>query len=279
VVAAWNVRVGGGDLPRFLEGIRAGAWTEGDPPSGVVLLVQETFRSGLGCPGQPPDGSRYASRIADRPPAGDRRDIVDVARRSGLSLFYAPSMRNGGQGDPPEDRGNAILSTLPLEDATSLELPFERQRRVVATATVSWSPGDGSPLRLRCSSVHLDNRAPWRRMSRTFGAARARQARGLAQTLARLPGPGGELVGGDLNTWYRQTREEAFLLLRAGLPHPSLIGDRPTHHWELGLDRQSDYLMARMPAGWTLDVRRLDDEHGSDHYPLVGVVRPQVVAQ
>ena len=48
---------------------------------------------------------------------------------------------------------------------------------------------------------------------------------------------------------------------------------RPTHHFEIGSWlRPADYLLFRLPPGWHCEYRRLDDNFGSDHYPLVGTV-------
>ena len=82
------------------------------------------------------------SRQTHQAPLASRRtapphpiDIVAISRELGLSLIYVPSMRNGGSpDDPAEDRGNAILSTLPLSEPVAVELPGERQRRVVIIA-------------------------------------------------------------------------------------------------------------------------------------------------
>ena len=264
----WNVRVGAGDLRGLVEELVS----EGQA---FVLLLQEVVRMGDPVPPSPPPGSRWAGRIADPLPAGlFREDIGQVALDMGLSLLYAPSMRSGGPGDPPEDRGNAILSALPLADPAVLELPVERQRRAAVAATVQVGIAGGSaPLRL--VSVHLENRAPWSRFWRIPGAAREAQARDLLERLARgdtLPTP--LALGGDLNSWWGQQAEGAVRRLRCALPHPAILEPRPTHHWELGLDRQSDYLLFRLPEGWSARVRRLDDERNSDHWPLEGRVGP-----
>ena len=262
----WNVRVGAGDLRGLLEELQA---TGGD----FVLLLQEVVRMGAPIPGEPPPGSRWAGRIADPLPRGrTREDIGHLALEAGLSLLYAPSMRSGGPGDPPEDRGNAILSSLPLTDPSVLELPVERQRRAAVAATVQVRVREETtPLRL--VSVHLENRAPWSRFWRIPGAAREAQA---ADLLHRLGSPGPLptplVLGGDLNSWWGEQAEGAVRRLRRELPHPAALENRPTHHWELGLDRQSDYLLFRLPEGCTARVHRLEDERNSDHWPLEGRV-------
>ena len=75
------------------------------------------------------NGDRSAFAIRPRDP--DVADINGHAAGLGLSIFYAPSMRNGPE--LREDRGNAIISTEPLLDPIALELPLARQRRVTAS--------------------------------------------------------------------------------------------------------------------------------------------------
>ena len=104
-----------------------------------------------------------------------------MAVAEGLHAFYVPSMRNGEK--TREDRGNAILSTLPLSDPVILELPHERQRRVAAGVRVEGVDADGEPFSLRFLSVHLENRSRFRAFRRSFGRGRARQARWLASQL------------------------------------------------------------------------------------------------
>ncbi|NOT26456.1 MAG: hypothetical protein HOP16_10185 [Acidobacteria bacterium] len=103
------------------------------------------------------EGAAIPRRMSPSPPTGARQDIVETARTRGLSVFYLPSMRNGSEeGAAGEDRGNAILSTLPLTELAGIELPFERQRRVAAAATVTRRDAAGAPWRLRVVSVHLN---------------------------------------------------------------------------------------------------------------------------
>jgi endonuclease/exonuclease/phosphatase family metal-dependent hydrolase len=100
-------------------------------------------------------------------------------------------MRNGGSpDDPAEDRGNAILSTLPLSEPVAVELPGERQRRVVIIAKAAT---------ISIAVVHLDALGGARRL-RLFWTPWMRdwQVRYAAAVL-----PDGPLViGGDLNTWH-----------------------------------------------------------------------------
>ena len=201
-------------------------------------------------------------------------EIVAFALRSGMSLCYAPSMRNGGPEDPTEDRGNAILATAPLRGLRVIELPMERQRRVAVAATVEVG---GTAVEL--CSVHLDNRPAWARAWRIFGQVQRRQTEGL---LGEFPESGGRslesaptLLGGDFNTWLRGHRQGASRLARARFPLPLNPDPRPTHRFEIGGRlRKSDYLMASAPRGWRFQSRRLDTTFGSDHFPLVGILRP-----
>jgi endonuclease/exonuclease/phosphatase family metal-dependent hydrolase len=263
VVVSWNVHVGGGDLVRLVHDLRSGDLTGGRPADTFVLLLQEGYRAGTEVPASEP-GARSARRILETPPSGDRVDIVQTARRLGLHLFYAPSMRNG---EADEDRGNAILSTLPLDSATAIELPLEMQRRVAVASTVRGVTRAGRPWSFRVASVHLAHRSPWSRIGDSFGAGRARQARVVASELAE----GAVVVGADLNTWSTSSLEEAPRLLRASFPDAPAERE-PTFTVGGFLPRKLDYLMFRVPHARVESVRRVDDRYGSDHYPLVGIV-------
>jgi endonuclease/exonuclease/phosphatase family metal-dependent hydrolase len=176
-------------------------------------------------------------------------------------------MRNGAE---RTDRGNAILSTLPLGDAAAVELPFEYQRRAAVVASL-----DLGPERLRLVSAHLDPRGPvghkW------LGAAgRAVQMRHLLEALREDT----VVLGADLNLGrgraepaWRSLAEAGF---RFGVP-PVLPAWRHTYH---ALPRLVlDYIMVRdrrdVVAG--ARVHRLDEDaadrgptvFGSDHHPLL----------
>ncbi len=284
-VVVWNARVGGGAMRAFRDHLLTG--------SPMVLLLQEVFATGAttgvtagaaagagaGAAGVslPSGDARWAARIADRPEEEDRTDIVTFALEAGLSLLYVPSMRNGGpdgtpDGDAPEDRGCAILANVPLARPRAIELPFERQRRVAVAASVTLEDHT-----IDLCSVHLDNRAPWSRAWRTLGAARRRQMAGLLDVFPADDRAQAHVLGGDLNTWVGGRRESAYRLARQCFPLPDRPDSRPTHHFEIGgWLRHSDHLMFRLPSKWRGEYRRLDDTFGSDHYPLVGTVRPEV---
>ena len=262
VVISWNVNIGAGDVASLVDSLRDGSLT-GQPVTRFVLLLQEAYRRGPLVPRGPLTGARSAGarqpRVIDR----ERIDIVEAARRLGLSLVYVPSMRNGS--DLDEDRGNAILSTEPLSDVAAVELPFERQRRVAIDAAVSGTGPGGAPWTMRVTDVHLDNRAPARRLWLFASATRLRQARGL---LLALGTTGPAIVGGDFNTWYGfddPVFDELSTAFDTDIPHDR----RPTFAGLLRLD----HLFFRLPEGWQATTTRLE-KFGSDHHPLMARVTP-----
>ena len=254
VFVSWNVHVGSGDIRSFVADLRAGMHTRGRRFPHFVLLVQEAVRTG-GVPAFS-DAASGASRITSRDRAPSM-DIVQISDDLRTSLIYVPSMRNGRADDPPEDRGNAILSTLPLSAPAAIELPGERQRRVVVTARVgTFSVG----------SVHLDTFGGARRL-RIFWTPWLRdvQIRSLASVL-----PDGPLVlGADLNTWHGRD-EPAARFLGAFFRATPLTTDT------LGLGlRVLDYMFFRAP-GRRAHYRQVEARYGSDHRPLVGWVEPLI---
>jgi endonuclease/exonuclease/phosphatase family metal-dependent hydrolase len=273
VVAAWNTHVGGGNLDRFLQDLRSGRLT-GAPVADFVVLLQEAYRTGDAVP----EGAEGQVRSADRIGRDheDRRSgsIDEVARRHALHLFYAPSMRNGhlekGNSRPSEDRGNAILSTLPLSALQILELPVQKQRRVVVVATVEWTGSDGASQNLRVASVHLDHVSGWRRLHRSLGADRADHVRLLVDAFEdeeRI------VVGGDFNSWFGGRSEEGIRTMRSHFPQPANPPIRATlaHRIPL-LSSLVDHLFFRVPEEWTALYQVVADRYGSDHRPLVGWV-------
>lgn len=266
VVLTWNTHVGGGDIAGMVRSLRAGRYTDGAPVEHFVLLLQEVHRSSSDVPFGVGAAAPRPQHITSR---GNRRiDIVETARGLGLGLFYVPSMSNGRPSSGlPEDRGNAILSTLPLHDLAAIELPFEAQRRVVAAATVGGTTADGTPWTLRLVNVHLDNKSRASRFLQSFGGARTRQARALVQALAS---ESATVVGGDMNTWSLGFMEGAVGVLQQHFPLPMHHPTEPTFaSGGLRLDR----LMYRLPPKHSAETRRLDDRHGSDHHPLLGTIR------
>ena len=258
-LVSWNVHVGGGDIAALTTDLRSGRLTAGDTLP-FILLLQEAFRINDDVPvwrrGQP-----SPAHIAPRPQTGPRVQTPDLARRLGLHLVYVPSMRNGpGDASHREDRGSAILSTMPLADPHAIELPFERQRRVAVAARIGGVTRDDD---LWVLSVHLENRTGGRRFWLEAPSARARQARALVKKF--LP-DGPAILGGDLNTW--ASDEPTIELLKDVFETP--VGD-DTRATLPGVGR-IDYLLARLPSGWTMTSRRLDSQYGSDHFPVLGVL-------
>ena len=267
VVLSWNVWIGRGRLEEVVRRLR------GDTDAPLIVLVQEVYRSDATVPARP--AGRAARRATGSFPirARPRADIVDAAHALQLNLRYAPAMRNGAE---RSDRGNAILSNLPLSHAWAFELPLVLERRVPITATLLLA---GGPVHV--VSAHLDPRGPpgaaWLGV-----AGRAKQA---AHLVAQL---GGDLVvlGADLNLG-RGRRERAWRLLHeaeftAGIP--AVTPEWPhTFHALRALPRLVlDYVLVRDRLERVASARvvRLDEHpldrgatvFGSDHHPLLARV-------
>ena len=264
-VVTWNVHVGFGDVRELIHRLRSGTYTGGERIEHFVLLVQEAYRRDGGVPARPSVRLHLPSRVGARNLGKRGADIDRFVRDQRLSLLYVPSMRNGGDPDAPEDRGNAIVSTLPLDSPAVIELPFEHQRRAAALALVEGRTRAGSAWRLGVVAVHFDTA-----LALTRGgpmAARGRQAAALVEALAAAPDD--TVLGGDFNTWLG-SREPALKVVRRAFPEG---GDRATTTWKgpLGLHASLDHLLAR---GRTrlLSVARLPDRLGSDHYPVMGII-------
>jgi endonuclease/exonuclease/phosphatase family metal-dependent hydrolase len=250
--------MGGGSVRALVDDLRNERLTHGRPPGAVVLLLQEVYRRSDVVPRHLAPGARTARAMRHAPADDPDRDIESVAKALGLSLLYVPSMRNG-DARSMEDRGNAILSTLPLHDYTAIELPLERQRRVVVAATLTTRTADGAPLALRVASVHLTNMVAHHGWLLSE-PGRTRQARALARGLDDGP----IVIGGDLNTWFGAW-DGAYREFARRFAAPSTTDHRPTF-----LLLRLDHFFQRLPAGWRFDVHRADDRYGSDHYPLIG---------
>jgi hypothetical protein len=200
-VVAWNVSVGTADVPAFLEAelgheCRAGRAPPEDRRP-FVLLLQEAFRRSDRIPDLLPQPT-IPWRLGPEERPGEILDIGQIAERCGLSLVYVPSSRNGPQTEDGlrEDRGNAVLSTLPLEEPTAIELPFEAGRKVAVAATVA---GPDGPIRV--VSLHLDVASTLLRTLLTGNGTRIRQAEALADALDVIGPALPTVAGGDFNTW------------------------------------------------------------------------------
>jgi endonuclease/exonuclease/phosphatase family metal-dependent hydrolase len=197
------------------------------------------------------------------------RDIRHFSRQGGLAVLYVPSMRNGIESSDPEDRGNAIVSTLTLHEPVVVELPLEHQRRVAAIAVVEGRTRTGSPWRLRVADVHFDTA-----LAIAHGgpfAARRRQADALVGALAESSDATmATVLAGDFNAWLG-AREPALDLLRRAFPETPEAAGKPTWVGPLGVHATLDHVFVRGPVV-SSRVQRLPDRFGSDHYPLLTMV-------
>jgi len=260
-LVSWNTHVGSGDVDALAADLRSGRLT-GRPVTHFVLLLQEAYRAGADVPST--RGLRAAWAGAQRPAraAGTREDIVRVAQRLGLHLIYVPSMRNGAPGATDEDRGNAILSTVPLTDVKAIELPLESQRRVAIEATVTATPADGHTVPVRLVCTHFTNMV----LHHIFvlsESGRLRQARALAEV---LPKDGPLVIAGDFNAWFGY-RDAAYKEL-AKIARPAAAEDRRATFGPLRLD----HALFRLPPGSQASLKRAGHRYGSDHYPLVATI-------
>lgn len=271
LIVAWNNHVGGGALEQLVSDLRAGRLTGGDSVHHFVLLLQEVYRSSGRVPALVP-GMLFAGEIEEAPPGGARTDIVDwVRRHPELSLLYAPSMRNGAQAgvDTREDRGSAIVTSLPLREPAAYELPVQRQRRVVPAGVVAGQRSTGEPWHLHVASVHLENRPEG-----TRNPERARDEQ-VVWLLDALPDSANAVLGGDMNTWMRGPEEIAIWRTRERYPDTPPLPPGPTYV-AIGVVVRMylDYLFLRLDEGVTASpYQRLESRYESDHHPLVGWVR------
>jgi endonuclease/exonuclease/phosphatase family metal-dependent hydrolase len=199
------------------------------------------------------------------------RDIRRFAS-DGLAVLYAPSMRNGEADGVGEDRGNAIVSTLSLADATLIELPLERQRRVAVVAAIDGQRGDGTPWHLGLVDVHFDTT-----LALLHGgpfAARRRQSIALLDALGAVPGfhdvNNPIVVAGDFNSWLGR-QEPAVELLRAYFPDVAPADAGATWIGPLGVRASLDHIFVRGATSRS-GVMRVPSRFGSDHYPLLTII-------
>ena len=264
-VLTWNVHVGSGNVADVVRRLRTGEFSGGVTIDHFVLLLQEAYRRDTVVPARIPRGFPAPGRIAAR--VGRGPDIGHVAQELGVALFYVPAMRNGIASVDPEDRGNAILSTLDLHDPIVVELPMERQRRTAIVATVRAQARDGSPWEIRLANVHLDTSLAIARGG-PF-AARRRQAHALIDSL-RTPAEVPTVLAGDFNTW-RGPNEPALNILRSAFPETARTNNAETWRGPLGIHAQLDYMFMRGGLA-EARVRRLPSRFGSDHYPLLAMI-------
>ena len=215
VVVSWNVHVGGGRVEELISGILG---RSSDRRTGLVVLMQETFRGGAEVPEQSPGSLSAPRRFQPRRPA---LDIAGIARAFGLSVAYVPSMRNGSATtlEEREDRGNAVLSTEPMSDVRAIELPFGKQRRVAVAATVT--PRRPTPIRAVVTRTLIP------------AAIEFRQADALVERLGPLldlP----VIVGGDFNA--RRGFDDRTVAAVSRVVALESCGTGRTSRWPLRLD-------------------------------------------
>lgn len=256
-LVSWNTALGEGDVVAFVRGLPAASQRQP-----VVLLLQEVYRRGPAVPQLLTIEAAFAKRLGGAQPGGRASDVDAIAAAVGMTAYYVPSMRNGGR-ESDEDRGNAILSNIPITGLTAIELPFEKQRRVAVSAEIAGMKSDGTPWRLRVASAHLDNAVPRRAwLGSEYG--RARQARAL---VAAFRDDTPTVLGGDFNTWFGFS-DQAYFETALAFPQSVNTDRRPTFRGLLRLD----HVFYRIPYAWRATLRRGDHRFGSDHFPLIGTI-------
>jgi endonuclease/exonuclease/phosphatase family metal-dependent hydrolase len=217
-IVTWNLHGGAGDLPHLLEDLTSGRLTNDQPVTNFVLLLQE---------------------------AGP--DILEFAGSRGLSAYFEPVHPN---------RGNAIVSTHPLINARTIELPRERQRRVAVAANIHLVD-----TLIQVASAHFENRVSWWRGGLFSEGARLRQAQAL---VAALPPNGPTVVGGDFNAWLGRS-EPAWRALAERFPDGPPPLPQPTFRQRLFLDE----LFFDVPEAWRVVRSIVESRYGSDHHAVV----------
>ena len=268
VVLSWNMHVGGGDVHELLDvelgldcSAQRPAQRPGFPP--FLLLLQNAYRTSESLPAVA-SGTNVPRAIDPDVRSLEDLDIVTVAGRCGLALHYVASARNGPDSGPRprEDKGNAILSTLPLTTPIAIDLPIEGARKVAVAATVVL-PGDE---RLRVVSADIEGLSTLVRTLVSGNQTRTRQVSGLIDALERAqddgPLTGAALVGGDFSSW--DDAETALLLMREA------FGESPA--WDGRSTRgpfSTDHIFFRRGSFVTITVghyERLENAYGSNHF-------------
>ena len=259
VVVTWNVHVGGGQVEDFVKA----HWADRDH-SGLVLLLQETYRADETVPDSFPKGLKVPSAIRPKPRSVD---VLRLAERLKMSVTYVPSMRNGRATEEGqrEDRGNAILSTEPLSDVRAITLPFGKQRRVAVAATITPRSSTIGPIRV--VATHFD-----------IGSSRVAQATAFADRigeLSELP----IIVGGDFNS-PSGLRDQAVQAVSRRIPMES-CGTGRTFTWPQRFNLLAvldfgrfDFLFSNLKSsGMTRQCQTIDDWFRSDHRPVMLTVQ------
>jgi len=259
-VVTWNVHVGGGQVEDFVKA----HWAD-RANSGLVLLLQETYRADETVPDSFPKGLKVPSAIRPKPRSAD---VLRLAERLKMSVTYVPSMRNGEATEPGqrEDRGNAILSTEPISDVRAITLPFGKQRRIAVAATIT--PRGSAIKPLRVVATHFD-----------IGGSRVAQAESFADRIAGfsdLP----LVVGGDFNS-PGGLRDKAVQAVSKRIPMEA-CGTGRTFTWPQKFNLLAlldfgrfDFLFSNLDSsGLTRQCQTIDDWFRSDHRPVMLIVQP-----
>jgi endonuclease/exonuclease/phosphatase family metal-dependent hydrolase len=268
---SWNIAVGTGRLPELVARLRAGEFggAGNDPSRPLVILAQEAYRADETVP-ERPTGPYTGGLIVH----GGQTGIAQMAAQAGLSMRYAPSMRNGAE---RSDRGNAILSTVAIHRSHAFALPYVNQRRVSVAAELVGLDD------LTFVSTHLDTwgRPPTGRgLFWNFGSGRAAQAGELAKRIIRQDGYGGVIVGGDFNTPLGSGDPAVKAVLRAGFTEATKVGTW-SHTFNGPIRFLLDHVLFHSFHGRirAIQVTRLDEDasdrgrvFGSDHHPLLARV-------
>jgi len=269
-IVTWNMAIGRADLFRFLRdemGLDCMAPTPRLAPGArpFVVLLQEAWRYSEDLP-YVESSWRIPWTVDSDRTEGEDPDIVEAAERCGLSVVYVPSARNGPDTDsrPQEDKGNAILSTVPLTAPIAIDLPLEGGRKVAVAATLYASRGE----RVRVVSVHLDVASTLVRALLTGNQTRVRQTRGLIDGLRKAEDDGPlaaiTLVGADMNTW--AGNETSLKLMWEAFPHSPPYDGLGTGRGDFPLD----HIFFRRGSFRTFSIRdyeRIEERYGSDHNP------------
>jgi endonuclease/exonuclease/phosphatase family metal-dependent hydrolase len=218
--------------------------------SGDIGRLMDDLAAGTLAPGRSP---AYVLLLQEAVQSADR-DIRAIAEARRAASFFIPVRISAGRAT-----GNAIVSSVPLSDTHILDLPRERQPRIAAAGTI-----DVAGERLFVVSVHLENRLSWWRLGIFADTARGRQAEAL---VGALP-PGHGIVGGDMNTMLGPV-EPAWRTLLQRFPDTPPEDPQPTFRDRLVLD----HLFFDLPDGWTATRQVIADRYGSDHHPVLGVIR------
>jgi endonuclease/exonuclease/phosphatase family metal-dependent hydrolase len=190
-------------------------------------------------------------------PARFSPDVEALGRDLRMSVAYAPSMRNGMATsiDEREDRGSAVLSTEPLVEATAIELPFGRQRRVAVAATIRPRHPDAASLRV--VTGHFDT-----------GPLKVLQARHLRDWLKALPPGTPTILGLDTNAVLGSV-DPAVRTVASALPIENCGRGNTLELWPFRVD----FIFSNLGSSPRRACETLRDRHGSDHRPLLLTIR------